>query len=399
MSFVDLSGDGGVQKQILSEGIGEETPTKHCKVSLHYTGTLDADGSKFDSSRDRNESFEFELGIGSVIKAFDMGVATMKKGEKCILKCRADYAYGESGSPPNIPPNATLNFELEMLNWKGEDLDPKKEGAIERFVLTVGEGKKTPNDGAFVKIHLIGQYNEKIFEERDVEFHIGEGEDSNIISGVELALEKFKKGETSKLIIKPHYAFGPEGNKEFEIPENATVEYTVTLNEFEREPEIWRLEDDERLEQAKLAKEKGTNYFKENKFRLALKMYGKGLSHLSGINLKDDQCHIKVAIYLNQALCQQKLNDYDAAKDACNEAIGLDDKNVKAYYRRGQSYMFIGDYEKAIEDFSVVRKVEPENKAALNQITICKQRIKEYNDKQKKIFANMFSKFAETDKQ
>ena len=68
-------------------------------------------------------------------------------------------------------------------------------------------------------------------------------------------------------------------------------------------------------------------------------------------------------------------------------------------YRRGQCHLAVGDPDKALEDFIAVQKIEPENKAALSQIIICKQKIKEYNDKQKKIFANMFSKFADSDKQ
>lgn len=111
---IDLSGDGGVQKKILQEGVGDETPSPGCKVSLHYTGTL-TDGTKFDSSLDRNEPFEFELGKGVVVKAFDLGIATMKKGEKAILTCAPEYAYGAGGSPPNIPPNATLLFEVSCL--------------------------------------------------------------------------------------------------------------------------------------------------------------------------------------------------------------------------------------------------------------------------------------------
>lgn len=57
--------------------------------------------------------------IGNVIKAWDIGVATMKRGELAVLLCKSEYAYGKRGSPPNIPPDATLVFEVELFNWKG----------------------------------------------------------------------------------------------------------------------------------------------------------------------------------------------------------------------------------------------------------------------------------------
>lgn len=124
-------------------------------MTVHYHGTL-YDGTVFDSSRDRGDPFVFTIGQGqgetrtyteqpaliskdypaerdlmsrqsqyiaaeppsntlswcAVIKGWDMGVITMKKGEKALLTCKAEYAYGEAGSPPKIPPNATLQFEV-----------------------------------------------------------------------------------------------------------------------------------------------------------------------------------------------------------------------------------------------------------------------------------------------
>ena len=84
------------------------------KVKVHYVGTL-LDGSKFDSSRDRPGFFDFEVGVGRVIKGWDLGISTMHKGEKCVLACRHDYAYGAHGSPPKIPGGATLLFEVRRL--------------------------------------------------------------------------------------------------------------------------------------------------------------------------------------------------------------------------------------------------------------------------------------------
>lgn len=137
--------DGGLFKKIITEGRGKETAMEGDEVFVHYVGTL-LDGSVFDSSRDRNEHFKFTLGKGQVIKGWDVGVATMHEGEKCLLTCRPDYAYGDKGSPPKIPPNATLQFEVELFKWQGEDLT--KDGGVRKSIVTKGDGFSKPSEGS-----------------------------------------------------------------------------------------------------------------------------------------------------------------------------------------------------------------------------------------------------------
>nr|CAA53594.1 FK506-binding protein [Botryllus schlosseri] len=89
-------------------------------LDMHYTGTLE-DGSKFDSSRDRDTPFTFTLGQGYVIKGWDKGLLGMCEGERRKLKIPSDMGYGDRGSPPKIPGGATLIFDVELLKIKDKD--------------------------------------------------------------------------------------------------------------------------------------------------------------------------------------------------------------------------------------------------------------------------------------
>ncbi len=109
--------DSGLGIIDIEAGTGE-TPASGQIVSVHYTGWLSENGTKFDSSLDRGTPFEFVLAAGEVIAGWDEGLATMKLGGKRRLIIPADLAYGERGSPPNIPPSAELTFDVELLEIK-----------------------------------------------------------------------------------------------------------------------------------------------------------------------------------------------------------------------------------------------------------------------------------------
>lgn len=103
----------GLQYEDLTVGTGP-SPQKGKRVTVHYTGTL-VDGTKFDSSRDRNEPFDFVIGVKQVIAGWDEGVMSMQVGGRRKLVIPASLGYGARGYPGLIPPNAELHFDVELL--------------------------------------------------------------------------------------------------------------------------------------------------------------------------------------------------------------------------------------------------------------------------------------------
>jgi|EP00945_MAST-04E_sp_MAST-4E-sp1_P002861 peptidylprolyl isomerase len=153
--------DGGIMKRVITEGEGD-FPSKGDEVVAHYTGTL-LDGTKFDSSRDRGDPFKFTIGQGQVIKGWDQGFASMRKGEHAVLTINSDYGYGDHGSPPKIPGGATLVFDVELLGFgpkKKEKWEMSDEEKIAEATKLKAEGKERFTDKKFS--HALAIYAEAL---------------------------------------------------------------------------------------------------------------------------------------------------------------------------------------------------------------------------------------------
>ncbi|XP_038872144.1 peptidyl-prolyl cis-trans isomerase FKBP5-like [Salvelinus namaycush] len=391
--------DEGVRKVVKKQGEDGDRPMIGDKVAVHYTGKL-LNGKKFDSSMDRKKPFIFNLGKGQVIKGLDIGVSSMQRGEVCMLLCKPEYAYGSAGCPPKIPPNAMLQFEVELLSFKGEVLTD--DGGITRRIKVKGEGYNSPNDGSTVHVHLEGRCGERLFDSRNVHFVVGESEDMGVPLGVDRAMEKMQKGECCMLYLKPKYGFGKDGRAQHKIGPNSDLMYEVTLNDFEKAKESWELDLKEKLDLSARAKQKGTQYFKAGCFLQAVVQYQRIVSLLEmefGVGKEQQQMiqDFLLVAQLNLAMCYLRLREYALVVENCNKVIELDGKNEKALYRRGEARLFRNEFSLAMSDFKLVLQVNPSNRAAHGQVSICQRKIREHHERDKKIYANMFQKFAEHD--
>ncbi|XP_015086548.1 peptidyl-prolyl cis-trans isomerase FKBP62-like [Solanum pennellii] len=511
-------GKSGIKKKLLKEGEGWEHPSKGDDVEVHYVGTL-LDGTQFDSSRDRGTPFKFKLGEGQVIKGWDEGIKTMKKGEKALFTIPPDMAYGESGSPPTIPTNATLQFEVELLSWisikdickdggifkkilvEGEgwqnpkDLDEvsvkyearledgtvvsksdgveftvedgyfcpalskavktmkkgekvllivkpqyafgqtgkvgsREEGGVPpnatlqinleliswrivsevtndkkvlKRILKEGEGYERPNDGALVKVKLIGKLQDgTVFvkkghnEEEPFEFKIDE---EQVVDGLDKAVKKMKKGEIALITIQPEYAFGAFDSPQdlAVVPGNSIVYYEVELVSFVKEKESWDMSTQEKIEAAGKKKEEGNVLFKAGKYVRASKRYEKAVSLIEyESSFSDDEKQqaklLKVSSNLNNAACKLKLKEHKETAKLCSKVLEIDSKNVKALYRRAQAYIQLVDLDLAELDIKKALEIDPDNRDVKFEYKVLKEKIKEYNKKDAQFYGNIFAK-------
>ena len=229
----------GLKYKITKKGTGVKANSGD-QVSVHYVGTLtDSAKTKFDSSRDRGQPFQFSLGGGQVIKGWDEGIALLHVGDVAILTIPSNLGYGERAMG-KIPANATLVFEVELMDVKSPpkpwDVSGLKENTtpsgLKYIVLKKGTGEKAEN-GKTVSVHysgFLGDGTWKLFDSsvqrnQPIEFMLGQGQ---VIKGWDEGIGLMNIGDKMRLIIPYDLAYGEQGRPPI-IPAKAVLIFDVEL--------------------------------------------------------------------------------------------------------------------------------------------------------------------------
>ncbi|KAF5192905.1 Peptidyl-prolyl cis-trans isomerase fkbp62 [Thalictrum thalictroides] len=220
----------GLKKKLLKQGHGFETPQFGDEVTVHYVSTQ-MDGSKLDSTRDKEKPYSFKLGDGQVMYGLDYGIVTMSKGEVALFTLPS----GTVGAN-NVSPDSNIQFEVELLSWIAV-VDICKDGGIIKKILSRGETNEQPGDldEVTVKYQVMlddGTVVAKTPEE-GVEFYVKDG---HFCPALPKVLKTMKRGEQVKLIIQPQYAFGEHGltaeNGFSTIPASSVLNMDLELVSF-----------------------------------------------------------------------------------------------------------------------------------------------------------------------
>lgn len=246
-------GDGnrlpeGVKKEIVIEAashyqVARKKPKYRDEVEVHYFSVLESDGSQFDSSREAGKPFKFTLGQGQVIKGWDLAVATMMKGEIAKFTIAPEYAYGANGSPPKIPMNETLIFEIELVDWVSKD-DLFSDGGVIQSLIKEGgcidgknyaDGYKKPRlNGEVLISYKVTLEDGTVAEEKaNLEYKVGSGSAGKLSQAIDKALMGMVKDGNVTLKCMPKYAYD-DGN---------TVMIDLTLHQLYENTDVSFMKD------------------------------------------------------------------------------------------------------------------------------------------------------------
>ncbi|KAK3600290.1 hypothetical protein CHS0354_027132 [Potamilus streckersoni] len=299
---------------------------------------------------------------------------------------------------------------FEQMCRKMEDICPNKDGGVMKKLLQPGSGIVVPA-GSVVRVHYNGflEYNDEPYDSSRLrnqphKFRLGEGE---VIDGWDIAVSTMKKGELSRFIIKPLYAYGSYGCPP-RIPEKATIMYEIELLSFVEHAgvdDFFSMTEDERKnvdfedikKVYKAESKEGHQFFDSQQFPRAFTKYRKAAKILEDCRLKNEveekeQQALLLKLYLNMSVCCVKLNHSGQAITYSRKALQIDRNCPKALYLMGKALHQKSEFEEARNYYKKAQKQKPQDQDINAQLEKLEKDMARFHLVEKKMYAKMFSK-------
>ncbi|KAL3505106.1 hypothetical protein ACH5RR_034947 [Cinchona calisaya] len=226
----EINSSLGLKKKLLKNGVGWETPEFGDEVTVHYVGKL-LDDTVFVSTRDASKPSTFNLVQGQVVSGLLHGIITMRKGETALFTMPPELGYGEAGAE-GVPPNSSIQFEVEFISWISV-VDVCKDGGIIKRVMEKGEMMGPPGDLDEVRVKYTAMMDDGVIvaktPEVGLEFYVKDG---HLCPALPKAIKTMKKGEKVNLVVQPQYALG-DGEKDSDTyPRSSVLRIDLELVSF-----------------------------------------------------------------------------------------------------------------------------------------------------------------------
>lgn len=220
----------GIEKLLLDRGEGYRKPKKGDEVEVHYISRLKEGEVQFDSSYDREQPLKFIVGKSPMTSGWDLALPTMLTGEKAEFTMTPEFAYGEEGLPPNVPPNATVEFEIELLSWKTKEDLFEDEGAIKTVNEEGTHAWRHPAMGGEVRVSVkvTSESGAVIDEKASVEYLLGSTAFGVLGNVVDKALVTMARGEKCSVECAKDYVYKGSDHGRVTIDLDLHAIYTVS---------------------------------------------------------------------------------------------------------------------------------------------------------------------------
>lgn len=411
LRWIMLEPSGGVKKIILRHGDEDVTPVMGDTISVKYSLFDRKTGETFETSRspdnlDKSQQAKIEFGKDKIIKGLEVALLNMKIGERAIIRCSSEFAYGAEGMEDSIAPNTDIDCVLEIDDIPTFEVIGDGDCIWKKTIKEEGiDSWNNAKEWSTLNISYVGREvdingrkwckgkNEEVRIPFDLEFE-GKGciKEHDQPRGFYVCLQNINWGETAqcKLKCNDHFTFGYAGSEKWKIPPQTDLWYKIRVNKIDLfEMGRFELKKTEIFPRAQELKSLANDFFKKKKLLVANYLWMHVVEILKEVKdpkVAEFKKEVEVSCLANGALVDIHLLNFEDCEDKIKKGLALDAKHEKLRYRWAHLCYKRGNHVMAEELLATIIEDYPKNKSARTLLAKNSRALK-ISNKEKKILA------------